>query len=222
MPTGVVLLAAGSGNRFGGRTPKQFLPLAGEPLFARSLRALARLPSVTEVAVVAPPKDALALARRLPRLPRRVSACVVPGGAFRGESVRNGLHALSDRCGVVLIHDAARPLVTADIARRVETAARRTGVALAAWPLTDTLKSCGRGTRVRKTVPRDGLWLAQTPQGFRRDAALDCLLSPRPDATDDVALAERRGWAVEVVKGSPTNIKITYPHDLRLCRALLS
>ncbi len=222
MPTGVVLLAAGSGNRFGGRTPKQYLTLKGQPLFALSLRVFASVAGVREIVLVGPPDGLPALRRRLPKLGARVSLSVVAGGAFRGESVRNGVRALSSKCTVVLVHDAARPLVTADVVQRVERAAKRVGVAVAAWPLSDTLKDCGAGRKIRRTVPRDGLWLAQTPQGFRRNEAMTCLLNPRRDATDDVSLAERRGFPVEVVEGSPLNIKVTYPHDLKLCRALLS
>jgi 2-C-methyl-D-erythritol 4-phosphate cytidylyltransferase len=221
MSTGVVLLAAGSGHRFGGRTPKQFLPLKGEPLFVKSLRVFGSVPSVKEIVLVAPPGRARQLTRRVPRLPGRIALSVVDGGSFRGASVRNGVKALSPRVRIILVHDAARPMVTADIVRRVEAAARRTGSALAAWPLADTIK-VGNGRRVRKTIPRAGLWLAQTPQGFRRDVAYKCLMNPRKNATDDVALAEARRLPVELVEGSPTNIKITTPDDLRLCRALLS
>ena len=222
MSTGVVLLAAGTGRRFGGRTAKQFLPLNGEPLFLRSLRVFLSVPSVREIALVGAPRSLDSLRRRLPRLPARVRLTLVEGGAFRGASVRNGVRALSDKATVVLVHDAARPMITADVVRRVERAARRTGAALAAWPLSDTLKDGRGGRRVKRTVPRDGLWLAQTPQGFRRGRPLDCLLAPRPDATDDVALAERRGLPVEIVEGSASNIKVTYPHDLKVCRALLA
>lgn len=222
MATGVVLLAAGSGNRFGGRVPKQFLPFNGEPLFVASLRVFGSVPSVTEIVLVAPAGRTKELQRRVPRLPARVSVHVVDGGSFRGASVKNGLKALSAAVKIVLVHDSARPMVTADIVRRVESAARRTGCALAAWPLADTLKKEGRRRRVGKTIPRSGLWVAQTPQGFRRDVAIKCLMNPRPGATDDVALAESRRSPVEIVEGSPTNIKVTTPHDLRLCRALLS
>lgn len=219
MSTGVVLLAAGSGNRFGGRTPKQFLPFHGRPLFAASLSVFASVPSVTDIALVVPPGRAAAVRRRLPRLPRRIRVSIVDGGSFRGESVKYGVEALGAGCRVILIHDAARPLVTADIVRRVERAAAKTGAALAAWPLADTLKKDNGRSMVANTVARAGLWLAQTPQGFRRDVAA-LLLSPTPGATDDVGLVEAHGLPVELVQGSPTNIKVTTPHDLRICRAL--
>jgi 2-C-methyl-D-erythritol 4-phosphate cytidylyltransferase len=122
---------------------------------------------------------------------------------------------------VVLIHDAARPLVSPDVVARVVSAARRSGAALAAWPVTDTLKSQKTGVlRVNKTVPRDGLWLAQTPQGFRRDWA-PLLLRRMDGATDDVQAAERAGRPVEIVPGSPRNIKVTRPEDMKICEALL-
>jgi 2-C-methyl-D-erythritol 4-phosphate cytidylyltransferase len=113
-------------------------------------------------------------------------------------------------------------LITRDIVERVAQAALKHGAALAAWPLPDTLKWAAANERVKKTVPIKNLWLAQTPQGFKRAVALKCLLKPSRSATDDVELAQRRGVRVQLVKGAPTNIKVTYPHDLDLCRALLS
>jgi 2-C-methyl-D-erythritol 4-phosphate cytidylyltransferase len=146
---------------------------------------------------------------------------VVDGGRFRGASVRNGYRALSPELSVVLVHDAARPMIDPDVIRRVEKASRETGVALAAWPLPDTLKQATSHRTVRRTIPRDGLWLAQTPQGFRQSVARSCLLHPSPSATDDAALAERKGFSVRLVLGSPMNFKITYPYEMRLCRLLL-
>jgi 2-C-methyl-D-erythritol 4-phosphate cytidylyltransferase len=102
----------------------------------------------------------------------------------------------------------------------VARAARRTGAALAAWPVPDTIKA-SRGKRVRRTVPRDGLWLAQTPQGFRRDVADRLFRRPTRSLTDDVQLAERAGVPVELVPASSMNFKVTLPEDFALCRRLL-
>ncbi len=220
MRTGVVLLAAGAGKRFGAAQPKQFLSLNGAPLFVSSLRVFARLPSITEIIVVCLNKHERFISSWAKRIVRRARVTVVEGGAYRGESVRNGVRALSSSVDVVLVHDAARPMVDVAMVRRVERSAKKVGASLAAWPLADTLKLSRGNSTVAKTIPRAGLWLAQTPQGFRRDVALQCLLNPSENATDDVALAERRGYKVAIVEGSATNVKVTYPTDLKLCRLL--
>ncbi len=223
-------MAAGAGRRFkmsAGQKPprrsvlpKQFLPFDGEPLFMRSVRAFARHPSVEEIVIVHP-KGFEGLVRRwVHRLKGRKKILSVKGGAFRGASVRNGVLALSKKIHIILVHDAARPLVTGAIIRRVERAALRNGAALAAWPLPDTLKLSSSSRRVKKTVPRRDLWLAQTPQGFRRDVAIKCLINALPNATDDAALAERRGFKVALVDGASFNLKVTTPEDLKICRAL--
>lgn len=185
-----------------------------------SLRVFASLSSVHEIVLVCSPPHRSFVERWCRRSKIKKSICVVAGGAIRGESVRQGLLALSPLIDVVLIHDAARAMVTADIVRRVESAAKKKGVALAAWPLADTLKLAGAPLQVKKTIPRKNLWLAQTPQGFQRKIALKCLLTPSVTATDDVELAQRRGFKVSIVEGSATNFKVTYPEDLKLCRWL--
>jgi 2-C-methyl-D-erythritol 4-phosphate cytidylyltransferase len=221
MSAGVVLLAAGSGRRMGSVQPKQFLTLNGEPLFMSSLRVFASLLSVREIVVVCAPDRMSFVEKWIRRLKVKKNIHAVPGGRIRGESVRRGVLALSPSNEVVLVHDAARALVTRAIVGRVQAAAKKTGAALAAWPLADTLKSSAKFDRVRKTISRRGLWLAQTPQGFRRDVALKCLLEPSPTATDDAELAERKGFRVQLVTGGPTNMKVTYPTDLKICRRLL-
>jgi 2-C-methyl-D-erythritol 4-phosphate cytidylyltransferase len=219
----VVLVAAGSGRRFGAARPKQFLPLMGKPLLYWPLRAFQKTPSVREVVLVLS-SDSLDWGRRFVRREKlhKVKA-VVAGGAERADSVRNGVAAASPDADVVLIHDAARALVTPDIISRVAEAARRSGAALAAWPVPDTLKLArgGAAPRVRRTMPRDGVWLAQTPQGFRRDVARKLYAKRAPAATDDVQLAERAGVPVALVAAAPSNFKVTRPEDFDLCRALL-
>lgn len=217
---GVILLAAGSGRRFGGSLPKQFQRVNGVPLLLRSLRVFQTLPFVNDIAVVVSPEHQVRVTSLLKREKGRRPMTVVKGGAYRGASVRNGFFALATTDRVVLVHDSARPLVTADIVRRVFKSALSKGAALAAWPLGDTLKLAARNGRVQKTIPRHQLYLAQTPQGFRRDVAEKCLARPSRTATDDVQLAERRGYPVFVVEGGPSNFKVTYPFDLELCRRL--
>ncbi len=221
----VVLVAAGRGKRFGSRRPKQFLPLAGKPLLYWPLRVFEKTPVVREVVLVTSPLFVdwgRAFVRREGF--RKVSV-VVPGGAERADSVRAGVMAVSPYVDVVLIHDAARPLVTPDILVRVAEAARRSGAALAAWPVPDTIKdskSKSGAAFVRKTVPRAGLWLAQTPQGFRRNVA-DRLFRRKPPKgiTDDVQLAEKAGVPVELIPASPENFKVTLQEDFAQCEKIL-
>jgi 2-C-methyl-D-erythritol 4-phosphate cytidylyltransferase len=220
MRAAVVLLAAGSGERAGGKTPKQFLRLNGEPLFWKSVRVFAAEKSVQEIVVVAQAQYRKRIAARFRREKFSGKWTVVDGGSYRGASVRNGVKAIVTAPDIVMIHDVARPLLSSGIVRRVADAAMEHGAALAAWPLPDTLKQVAATGRVRATIPRQNLWTAQTPQAFRWDVAQACLLHPSPTATDDTELAERKGFAVHVVKGAATNFKVTYPSDLDVCRRL--
>lgn len=221
MAVGVVLVAAGRGRRFG--KPKQFESVAGRPLYQWPLRVMERHPAVAAVVIVVPAERAVGVRRAMGRARFRKVVAVVPGGAERLDSVRAGLRVLPSSVDVVLVHDAARALVDAGVVTRVIAGARRSGAALAAWPVPDTVKeSSARGGRfwVRRTVPRTGLWLAQTPQGFRR-ALSRTLFETAGPLTDDVQALERAGRPVELVLGSARNFKVTVREDIALCRALL-
>lgn len=217
----VVVVAAGVGRRFGKR--KQFQRLGGHPLLYWPLRAFDDTACVTEVVLVVTAERVAWGRRFVARAGLKKVRAVVPGGRERADSVRAGMAAVSPEVDVVLVHDAARALVSRDIVERVVAATRRTGAALAARPVTDTLKcaaSTGNRFLVKRTVSREGLWLAQTPQGFRADVL--ARIAPRLSSslTDDVQAAERLGIAVEIVLGSARNFKVTVPDDLSLCRAL--
>jgi 2-C-methyl-D-erythritol 4-phosphate cytidylyltransferase len=150
---------------------------------------------------------------------------VVEGGTRRQDSAAAGFRAVSEKAGVVLIHDAARPLVRSSDAARVAEAAARDGAALLAVPLSDTLKREGTGGRVAETLERRGLWRAQTPQGFRREvyaAALARAERDGADATDDATLVERDGGKPTLVEGDPSNLKVTTEADLRAAEAILA
>ena len=220
MRCGVLLLAAGAGRRFGSSISKQFAPFHGVPLFVHSLRVFSVLREVIEIVIVVPKPLVIRIEGFMKKIKINKTIHVISGGSYRGESVRNGLKRLTKKVDLVLVHDAARPLLSADVVRRVMTAAQKRGVALAAWPLSDTLKLAGNNGRVKKTIPRESLWCAQTPQAFRRAIAEKCLLTPSPTATDDTELAERHGIPVWVVVGSPTNIKVTYPRDLEIAKVM--
>jgi 2-C-methyl-D-erythritol 4-phosphate cytidylyltransferase len=219
---GVVVVAAGRGTRLGGELPKQFVPIAGVPMVLRALRPFTGHPDVAQVALVLPP-DAAA---RPPEFLRGVIGAgmlVVGGGAQRGDSVAAGLAALGPACRTVLVHDAARPFVERAVIDAV-IAAARTGVgAVPAVRLSDTVKEADSGdqARVRRTVPRDGLWRAQTPQGFPRDILERAYAEAGSGAaTDDAALVERLGVTVRLVPDSSRNLKVTTPEDLVLAELL--
>jgi 2-C-methyl-D-erythritol 4-phosphate cytidylyltransferase / 2-C-methyl-D-erythritol 2,4-cyclodiphosphate synthase len=214
---GAIVAAGGSGIRAG--VAKQWLALDGETVLRRSARLLAACEAVDEVVAVVPSGEEARALAELAGLPKPARA--VAGGAARADSVRNGLRAL-DGCAIVLVHDAARPFATPDLARRVAEAAARGGAALAAVQVTDTVKR-GEGDRVVETLDRRALWLAQTPQGFRREIlvrAYEAAGSGASAATDECALVERLGAPVTLVAGETGNFKITGPEDVERARAL--
>jgi 2-C-methyl-D-erythritol 4-phosphate cytidylyltransferase len=220
----VLVLAAGRGERLGAERPKAAIALGGRPLAAWCLETLAGAPFVDSIVLVGDETAlAPALAALTPAARARVTR-VVRGGATRQESCAQGLAALAVKSGVVLVHDAARPFTDVATFEAVAQAARRTGAALCAIPLADTLKRAAAG-RVVETIPREGLWRAQTPQGFDlalfRRAHAEALLAG-VTATDDVALVERLGAPVEIVPGADANRKITTPEDLAWAEAWLA
>jgi 2-C-methyl-D-erythritol 4-phosphate cytidylyltransferase/2-C-methyl-D-erythritol 2,4-cyclodiphosphate synthase len=217
-----ILAAGGSGIRAG--VAKQWLALAGETVLRRSARMLAACEAVDAVVAVVPPGDEARAEAELSGLGKPVR--VVAGGAARADSVRNGLAAAAD-AAVVLVHDAARPFASTALAGRVADAAARDGAALAALPVTDTVKRAAAEAappRVQDTLDRRTLWLAQTPQGFRRDLLLTAYAAAGEEAsaaTDECALIERLGAPVTLVPGEAGNFKITGPEDVARARALL-
>ena len=225
MRVNAVIVAAGKGERMATLLPKPFLPVAGVPLLIHTLRSLARSALITRMIVVVAPERAAFCRDLLDSYgPFGTPLRLVQGGPERQDSVRLGLAALDPDCEIVVIHDAARPLITAEIIDRSVTAAAETGGALVAVPARDTLKRVGRDGVVVETVPRQELWLAQTPQTFQvpliREAHARAL-TEGVLATDDAALVERLGGKIQVVLGNARNFKITTPEDLRLAEVLL-
>ena len=214
----VVIPAGGAGRRMGG-IRKQYMELAGTPLLLHALRPFLDHPMVDTVVVALPEED---MANPPLFLPAGVT--VVAGGAERGDSVRLALEAVPDSVDIVLIHDAARPLLTRDLVDRTIEAALGGVGAVAAVPVPDTLKQVDADGFVRATVDRTGLWRAQTPQAFPRRMIVDAYARAQADevvATDDAALVERYGGLVVVVHGSARNLKVTTPEDLRIAERLL-
>ena len=214
MHLAAILVAAGTGTRFGAETPKQFLPLLGLPVIRHAAIALldagADLQPVGDAAAIDP-----ALAG-LPHLP------TVPGGATRQDSVRAGLEALRPHNpAIVLVHDAARPVFPkSTIPALIEALAHAPG-AIPAAPVADTLKLVVNGG-IARTVPRDGLYRAQTPQAFRFQTLLDAHRAGVANTTDDASLLEALNLPVAIVAGSETNIKLTFPEDLARLEAIMT
>lgn len=218
MSVGVILVAAGRGTRLGAGVPKQLLELGGRSILRRSVGAFDAHPDVAEIVVVLPPEmveQGASLVGATSR-PCRFAA----GGERRQDSVREGFAALSPHADVILIHDAARPFADRALIDRVIAGARERGAVVPAVQARDTVKRVRAGDgKVSETIPRDEIWLAQTPQGFRRDVLSDAVtMGASTDATDEAMLAERAGHAVHVVAGSDANIKITTRDDLDRAR----
>jgi 2-C-methyl-D-erythritol 4-phosphate cytidylyltransferase len=219
---GVVIVAGGQGTRTGGGELKQFRWIAGKPMLLHSVHAFMARADVHTVVVVLPKSHAA-------DPPPWLFQCdvdrllVSTGGRERAESVANGLEDVPEECGIVLVHDAARPFVPDEVIERVVAAARGGTGALPALPVVDTLKAVDADGRVTHTVERAGLWRAQTPQGFPR-AMLDAAHArARRDglaATDDAALCERLGYPVAVVPGDERAMKITASGDFARAEAL--
>jgi 2-C-methyl-D-erythritol 4-phosphate cytidylyltransferase len=215
--TGVILAAAGEGRRLGSPLPKALVPLAGQPLFLHSLRTFASLPFVREIILVLPANHVKRLWKELAAL--KVSL-VITGGARRQDSVRLGLAATT--LPLILVHDAARPLVTRASIRAVALAAARHGAAVLAAPAVDTIKIADERGRVLTTPDRQRVWHAQTPQGFRRAVLLTGYrVNGRTEATDDAQLVERSGAKVVIVPGDGGNFKITTREELLRAEKLL-
>jgi len=213
MRIAAILVAAGSGSRFGADLPKQFQTIAGKPVIRHAAETLA-----AHVALLQPVGDAAPIAEALAGIEHLP---VVVGGATRQDSVRAGLEALASHApDIVLVHDAARPLIPEGTIPALLTALETAPGAIPAVPVADTLKRV-TGTAIAATVPREGLYRAQTPQGFRFAALLAAHQAGIASATDDASLLEAAGATVVIVPGAEDNIKLTFPEDLlRLERAM--
>ncbi|MDR3413211.1 MAG: 2-C-methyl-D-erythritol 4-phosphate cytidylyltransferase [Formivibrio sp.] len=214
--------AAGSGARMGAATPKQYLDLLGKPLIWHTLHALSAVPEIARICVVISAGDEWWDSYDWSAFDRlQVLRC---GGTSRAESVLNGLQAAEvDDADWALVHDAARPcldphMVSAMIAELQDDAVG----GILAVPVADTLKRAGVCDRIACTESRDGLWQAQTPQMFRRGALIDAIAAYiGPDITDEASALEKQGHSPQLVMGSPWNIKVTYPQDLKLAALIL-
>jgi len=218
-----IIAAAGAGRRLGAAKPKQLLDIGGGSMLQHSVRAFLGHPRIADVVVVlSPDLTTLALAGIEPS--RAAALRVVKGGDRRQDSVANGFAAVAPESDVVLIHDAARPFVSADLIDRTIDAAAVHGAAIAALQSRDTVKRVAGDGRITETIPRETIYLAQTPQGFRRDVLAAAVELGRSgvEATDEAMLAERAGYHVHVVDGDPGNVKVTTSADLDAARARMA
>jgi 2-C-methyl-D-erythritol 4-phosphate cytidylyltransferase len=221
-----LIVAGGSGSRFGGPSPKQYLPLAGVPVLIRTLEAFDRCAAIDAHVLVVPSGDVHFVRESLLAGARmRKAVLVCDGGARRQDSVFNGLACIPDDDAIVVIHDAVRPLVDGACIRACVEAARTHGAGIAAVPAVDTLKRVTRDGSIEATLPRADVWLAQTPQAFRVGLVRNAHRAARAEnfiGTDDASLVERQGGVVRIVPGSRRNIKITTSEDMALAEALLA
>jgi len=215
---GAIIVAAGSSQRMGG-VDKVFALLGGKPVLSRVIDAFQGCNSINQIVVVVS-RENLENCRQLiaePGWSKVVEVCA--GGRRRQDSVAAGLSRLS-QCQWVVIHDGARPLVTADLIERGLEAARETGAAVAAIPVTDTIKAAGDDRLVQQTLPRRNLWAVQTPQVFRFDIIAEAYEKAKGEVTDDATLVEQLGYQVKLYMGSYDNIKVTTLDDLALAEVL--
>ncbi len=225
MKTLAIIPAGGAGRRMGGGVPKQFLPLAGVPVLVHTLRAFQRSPIIDEIFLVVPEGDMAAVRRDFVEGHglSKVTA-VIAGGTERQDSVANALMQVRDVHGIVLVHDGVRPFVSGELISRVVATADEHGAAAVGVPVRDTVKAVSTAGEVVKTVEREGLWLTQTPQAFRRQlicAAYEKAAQDRFSGTDDSSLVERMGVSVRMIPGDHDNIKLTTPEDLALGAIIL-
>ena len=220
MSVAALLLCAGKGERLAAGVDKPLAPLAGRPLFTWSLASLQRCRAIAGIVLVGPVarlKDLLAASGNSSE---KIVAWT-EGGRERQHSVARGLHVLPAEFTTVAVHDCARALVSPELVARVVADALAHGAALAAVSLEDSLKRVTLST-VDATVPRAGLWRAQTPQAFRRDWLEEAHRTVKGSATDDAALVESLGHPVHITPGDPLNFKITTRQDLELAEAWLA
>jgi len=215
---GVVIVAAGSSRRMGG-VDKVFALLEGKPLLGRVISVFQRCNLIDQIVMVVGKQNLGKCQQLVTEQGWSKVTDVCAGGRRRQDSVVAGLSRLS-HCQWVVIHDGARPLVTEGLIERGLEAARETGAAVAAVPVTDTIKVAGEDRIVRETPPRGDLWAVQTPQVFRFDIITEAYRRVEAEVTDDASLVEQLGYKIKLYMGSYDNIKITTPDDLALAGIL--
>jgi len=216
----VIIPAAGAGRRFGSKGNKIFAPICGQPLLGRTLEAFTSRDDVCQILLVVSAADRPEVTERFGDKPGFPGVQIVTGGPRRSESVRNALARVADEAALVAVHDAVRPCLSPLWVDAVFRRAAETGAAILACPVHDTLKKVAAGDVIERTVAREELWEAQTPQVFRKEILLAAYATGEA-ATDDAALVEAAGHPVSVVMGDPRNVKITTRADLAFASAVI-
>ena len=220
--TTAIILAAGKSERMGKGVDKAFLSLVDKPVVAWSLLAFERCPDVDRIVLVVRKEQQLAAKAVCKMFGISKLDKVVPGGQKRQESVAAGLAACDLDTRYVVIHDGARPLVTSELVSEVVKAVKRSPAVAVGRPMTDTVKSCAKGSVVTETIPRDRLWVVQTPQVFQmKDIRAAYRALGKKEITDDCQAVELNGGTTRIMEWLAPNIKITTVEDLQLAAALL-
>lgn len=218
---GVILVAAGRSTRFGDANYKKpFVPLADRAVWLHSVERFLARNDVAQIVVVIAEEDQEEFQRKFGANLAFMDVDVTIGGETRTDSVRAGLAKLSDEVTHVAVHDAARPCISDDEIERVFAEAISTGAAILATPIAATLKRVAEG-RIAETLPREGVWAAQSPQVFARDLFERAYAAGETSATDDAQLVQQLGEPVAIVEGSPQNLKITTQNDLKMAAMIL-
>jgi 2-C-methyl-D-erythritol 4-phosphate cytidylyltransferase len=226
MQTHAIIVSAGKGVRMNRSTPKQYLLLQGRPVLCHTILAFDRCPDVDKIILVVPENDIQYCQEKLlSDLHLKTPVNVLAGGKRRQDSVFNGIQSIDDRGSIVVIHDGVRPLVRPELISRCIRKAKTSGACILGVPLKDTLKAVDGNSLIQRTIPREGLWLAQTPQAFHyqliRDAH-DAAAKEGIEATDDAVLLEQMGLPVSILESTADNLKITTNEDLVLADTILS
>jgi len=221
-----IIPAGGSGRRMQSRNPKQYLLLDGKPVVVHTLLRLQQHALINEILLVVPEQDRSFVVEHIEK-PYRLTKIreVIAGGKERQDSVRKGLARVGDDCDIIVVHDGVRPFVAEETLSQVICAALRFGAAIAGVPVTDTVKQSDGAGNISRTLNREALWLAQTPQAFQRRILQEAYLKAAEEGfhgTDDASLVEHLGIPVKLIPGSYRNIKITTPDDLVLAGAFLT
>jgi 2-C-methyl-D-erythritol 4-phosphate cytidylyltransferase len=225
MQVAALIAASGQGQRMGGEIKKQYLMLEGVPILARSLEIFAHHQAVNQIVVIVPPGETGFARDTLKPFCSLDKTTFVEGGKRRQDSVYQGLQEVSSDTEMVCIHDGVRPFVSPGLFEAVLEAAIRWGAAVPVIPVTDTLKEISISGMISRTVSRETMRRAQTPQIFRRDLIVEAYRKAQilgVEATDDAYLLELLGEKICAVAGSPANIKITHPMDLLFAEALIN
>ena len=220
----VVFPAAGQAHRMQVGLNKVFLTLAGKPMLLRTLLTFSKVPDVGELIVAVGADEVEPVTSLLGRVKGLAPWRVLEGGTERQYSIRNGLALVSEEADIVLVHDAARPLIRCDTIEELIRVVRAEGAAIIAVPEKNTIKIAAEDGTVAATPPRSSLWQVQTPQGFRKDILMEANRKADEDGflgTDDASLVERLGVPVRIVRGEYSNIKVTTPEDMVVAEAIL-